>query len=342
MSRKVIWFNGWFSALAKTIQDLKNIFGDSLYIIATNPSKDCVYGKMADYFEVEPAKLMTDAYVEYALDFCKKHNVDMFMPKSYAMAIAEQADRFEDIGVVLGCNRYDILNSFTSKSKIYEYLTSLNYKNIPEYKIIEGSELGIEYINSLIQRGEVPCMKFDEDEGAASFRVISNDVLNYESMYYTLENTISINQYVELICSMRNADIGRKIMLMPKLLSPEVSIDCCVTSEFGLIAVPRFKLGNRIKEIRLDENLIEHASMIHKIFNFNAPFNVQYRWTADGDFKLLEINPRMSGGIHLSNMCGCNQIAVFIGEALGLPHCQDVKNMHNTRLTQYETPVILE
>jgi carbamoylphosphate synthase large subunit len=53
-------------------------------------------------------------------------------------------------------------------------------------------------------------------------------------------------------------------------------------------------------------DILESCHMLAEEEALNAIFNAQFRLSADGTLKLLEVNPRMSGGIAMSCMAGPN------------------------------------
>lgn len=336
--QNTVWFSGWFSSLAITIENIrKKIPG--VKIIGTHTNKDCAYFRVCDESYIDPKGLSGEQYIEYALEFCKSHNVKVYMPKTYMNTISDNLDRFTDIGVEVIVENLSNIRALESKIATYERLERIGYENIPEYYIINGYTDYLSGLAKILSKGETPCIKFDKDEGACSFRIISDKAKSYESLKEIPDGTISFEEMESIIKDGERSEQFKPMILMPKLLSPEVSADS-YPSKKGLVVIPRFKLGNRIKEIRFNEQIIEDVKRIHEEFKFQSIFNVQYRWDSDGNMKLLEVNTRMSGGIHLSSLCGIDIPAIAIAEKLGVS--ADIQYTgKNVRVTQYESPIIL-
>lgn len=341
LTKPAIWFNNWFSAIVVTIMDIKHTFGNQLRIIGTNRTEQCTYKNIVDKFLVEPSKVSSEEYVKFALEFCKSNNIKIFFPKAYMNAIAFHKSDFEKIGVTLVCEEYKTLDLFKSKQAVYEELKRQGYDKIPSYSVVsttqEFEKKYLEYISS----GEKVCCKFDRDEGASSFRVITDSFLNYKSLSEPLENLITFDNMKQILYSGEKNGRFKDLMVMPVLLGPEVSVDCYMSPTKGFIAIPRFKHGSRIKEIEFNSTLIEDCKRLQSIFGLKSIFNVQYRWDREGNPKLLEINTRMSGGIQLSSMCGFSIPRQLLADVLKIDSKQSLKDTRECTVTQYENPIIL-
>jgi predicted ATP-grasp superfamily ATP-dependent carboligase len=95
-------------------------------------------------------------------------------------------------------------------------------------------------------------------------------------------------------------------MVLEFLEGREYSIDCLSSHEKLYAAIPRMKGDGRIRELVERSELIKIAHDFHQKFKVPYLFNIQVKYNNDGAPKLLEINPRMSGGMHFSCLSGIN------------------------------------
>ena len=104
-------------------------------------------------------------------------------------------------------------------------------------------------------------------------------------------------------------------------------------------AIPRKKGNGRIREIEYNQELIEIAVKMAEQYKIPYVFNIQVKYK-DGIPKLLEINPRMSGGLHISCLAGINipyyAIKLVLGDRLETLHPK-----FGVKATYIEEPVIL-
>lgn len=339
--KKVVWFNNWFSAIVVTINDLKKEFDDVTFI-GSNGKQDCTYKNCVDEFYIEPVLADSDTYIMWALDFCKHHGVDVFFPKAKMKTVAKNIKKFEKIGVKVICDDYDTISLFDSKAEVYKYLENKGYGKIPVYYVANSFADFRKYYKQITSDGDTVIIKYDKDEGAASFRVVSDNFLCVESMSETSMNILSYDNACKILQDAEDKGMFKPLMMMPKLSSPEVSVDCYMTAAGEFVAIPRYKMGNRVKQIVMTQQLIGDCAKLQEIFGFKSVYNVQYRWDKFGNPELLEINTRMSGGIHLTSMCGYSIPKQVLADALGRNLSQTKEDIKECKVTQFETPIILE
>ena len=336
-----VWFNTWFSAISITLQEIKKTF-PNITLIGTNKNEDCVYQKDCDEFYVEPTGDVFK-YIDFAVEFCKEHKIDVFIPKAYAEAISYNIDRFNEIGVKVLVEDAEVIKTFDSKAFAYETLAYMGYDKIPEYTIVNSADEFMEAYKKYTAQREVVCLKYDKDEGAASFRVVHDQFLTAKYLSGESNNIITSANMMTVLRDMEDKGVFKPIMVMPKLAGPEASVDCYYSEHKGLVAIPRYKLGNRIKKVELTHDLIDDCIWLQDNFGFKGVYNAQYRWDKNGKPKLLEVNTRMSGGIHLTSLCGYSIPLQALADILGVGDAlaQQWEDVRNCRMTQYETPFLL-
>jgi hypothetical protein len=96
-----------------------------------------------------------------------------------------------------------------------------------------------------------------------------------------------------------------ELLVSEYLNGAEYSIDCLAYDGRLYAAVPRRKLDGRMRWLEDNPELLEIARRTTEIYRLPYIFNIQVRYR-DGVPKLLEINPRMSGGLYISCMSGVN------------------------------------
>lgn len=107
----------------------------------------------------------------------------------------------------------------------------------------------------------------------------------------------------------------------------EFTVDLFVSRRQGVLAaVPRIRLavvGGEVTKSRTvrDEEIIELATATARKLEFFGPINIQFiRDGASGRLYLMEINPRLGGGVILSIEAGADMTAMVLDEYLGREH----------------------
>lgn len=329
-----IWFNHWFSTVYHIISLMREA-DENIRITGTNPNPDSVYRLVCDEWYDEPSD---DLYVEHCLDFCKEHKVDIFVPRHRMREIAENSSRFAEIGTLLLANtdKRDI-ELIYDKVKTYDYLKSCGLAEvIPEYYSCRNIEEFENAVRDLQNKNYKVCFKMSVDEGGISYHVIEE---NPEiSIRYGSSSHVSYEKALQII---KTYKFSVPLLVMPYLSQPEISVDCLKTDS-GLLMIPRYKMGGRVSEVRFDEQIMNITRSISDKFVLEMPYNVQYRFYNGRPF-LLEINPRMSGGIQLSCMgSGINLPALALKKLLNKSCEWSYPEFQSRKVAHIETPVIIE
>lgn len=339
----VIYFNQWFSSIAPVIADIKQKMGTCVKIIASSKNPEHAYKDVVDEFIVEDweeGETSEDTernYISFCLNICRLYNVDYFFVKKNAKLVAKNSSDFNKLGVKLILNDYSVLNKTESKGNVYRTLEKElkdSYKYlIPEYYQYgtdKDCELDYAKLKDTIYRCESEnwCLKLDTDEGGASFRKIKNMPVTIDTLNRFRVNEVNIKEVYSLINSI-GIDRLKELLFMELLDEPEISVDC-YNSKYGLIAICREKLPNsRVQIIYFNKEIAAICANICRIYGFNYPFNVQFRVKQGGDSKnindlrLLEINPRMSGGTYYSTLYDMNIAEQVLRDEMGISEPSD-------------------
>jgi predicted ATP-grasp superfamily ATP-dependent carboligase len=99
----------------------------------------------------------------------------------------------------------------------------------------------------------------------------------------------------------------RTMLVMEYLDGHEFSVDCVGDNGRLVCAVPRKKplLAGQGQLIDMRDDILESTRQLTTAYGLNGVFNVQFREGQNG-LGLLEINPRMSGGIAMACLAGPN------------------------------------
>lgn len=314
-----IWFDGWFSSAYNIISGIRNNPDNKAVKIFGTHYKPMGYEGLCDKWEfrkdfIEDEKYYGDyeeSYSRWALEFCERNRIDIFFPRRYFEIISTYADMFEytENGkckkTKIMLPNKNLLAILDSKIATKHFIMDNYSEEIVAPTVLFSSIDQVESFKRQLNDMSFPygflCMKPNCSTGAEGFRI-----LNYPFDAYRIRDIL------------RKGKEGGYI-LMPYLDGEEISVDCLNTKK-GLIAIPRIKKNNsRVQEIKLDKNILNIVEDINSLLvnkGLDVPYNIQFKKHFDKLY-LLEINPRMSGGIYLSNLTGINIPYLAIKQALG-------------------------
>lgn len=310
-----IWLNHWFSTAYYFIDMLKE---DGYYIIASNERDTCVYKMNANEFYLEP-KFNKETYLDYCLKFCKEHNIDVFFVKRGMDIIIKNIKKFEDLNIKVICEQdYEKYSMLQNKYETMNYFKQKNFINIPEMKIVTNVSEFENVYNEMINKYPKLCIKYNQDEGGMSYKLISERKPNIDRI---TENNGLVYSFNYVKSCLETVKDFKPLIIMPYLEGSEISIDCLGLKD-KLLAIPRYKLNNRVTKIDMDEELIHIANIFYKDLKLDGPFNIQFRYS-NNILYLLEINTRLSGGswkekyigVNFPNLC----VKKFLGDLDELP-----------------------
>lgn len=329
-----IWLNHWFSTAYNIINLIKNEEMD-FYIIGSNENENAVYKSVCDEWYVEPV-LDDEAYIQFCLDFCKDHKVDVFMPRRGMVAISRAKGKFLDIGVKVMVEDYEVMQVLNDKALAYEELQKEKIGYIPEYFIVSNVKDFSEAYEKLIKTYDKVCFKFVMDEGGKSYRLIDNSRKGYSALSKKQNSRMT---YDDVIKALSEKESFSPIMIMPYLPDDEVSVDCLKTST-GIIMIPRIKNATRIEKIAYDEKITDMCQAIYNKFDLQCPCNIQFKYLNNVPY-FLEVNTRMSGGIQMSCLAsGVNIPNIAVNQMLGNDKLWENK-CEERYVTHVELPVLV-
>jgi carbamoylphosphate synthase large subunit len=331
-----VWLNHWFSTAYHIINLLKTDDEINFVVIGSNTDNNCVYRTVCDEWAVEPQFNNSDLYIDFCIDFCRRRNIDVFLPRRNMQAVSRRLSDFNMIGVkALVESDYSLMDILRDKIKTYQLFAQHNIGNIPPYRSVSSVEdFEIAYQQLKTEDNRV-CFKFAIDEGAVSFRVIDNQI-----EHSLTENIGAKITYKDAIKTLSKQKIFHTLLVMPYLSGFEVSVDCLYMPDGDHIIIPRYKSWHRSEEIKFEKDIVDVCILFLDSFKLKYPCNLQFKYD-NGRSYLLEVNTRMSGGIQMSCMAtGVNIPNIAVNRLLGIE--KQAQYDKNPQIVSFiETPVVL-
>ncbi len=304
-----IWFNRWFTTVAHYIELIRNNDdGIKFEVYGSHPNEDALYLQYCDHAFVEP-DISGEAYIEYCLQFCDEHDIELFVPRKENVLISKNLSKFHSIGVkVLVCDA-ELMALMDNKAAMYraiierENQKGIPIVSIPDYVVVNNVRDFRKAYDSLVMKGHTVCFKPVIGEGANGFRVIKEGQQTIEEL---LTEGVSRKISIEQACSIfSQQESFPELMVLEYLDGYEYSIDCLAYNGELHLAIPRKKVEGRVRELEDNKQLLDIARAIHREYNIDFISNIQVKFSK-GIPKLLEINPRMAGGLNISCLSGVN------------------------------------
>lgn len=333
-----IWFNHWFSTAYHLINMMREGMSGQCRVIGSGTNDVSVFRTACDEWHSEPKDLSGEEYAQWCLDFCREHGVDVFVPRRGLVEIITRSADFEAAGVKLFADhRADIAVQLDDKIQTYEMLKDICPEFIPPvYEVKSLDEFKAAY-EALKPHWDRVCYKLTIDEGARSFRIIDPKIEGINGLY----NKPGFKVTYTAACSVLSEyDFSIPMLVMPYLSGKEYSCDCLATAQGNLI-IPRYKTGKRYSIVSFMPQMMSACERIMDRLQLKMPMNIQFKCEGDTPY-LLEINPRMSGGLQLScKATGINLPAIALGQLLGREVPWEYPEITEQKVAHIESPICL-
>jgi carbamoylphosphate synthase large subunit len=300
-----VWFNRSFSSVHTAIDLIRQADTDQRFtIIHSNPNPKSPVARVAHAFHLEPTGLATPDYIDWCLAFCREHGVGIFVPGREATAIAGVHARFEAIGTrVASAASETALHLIHDKARFYTE-TDLPAAPVAEFRQFEDAA-GFEAAWDLLRRRHAKlCVKPSHSIYGLGFAVLDEERNSAELLMAGAEYHVSLADFRAGLARLGGF---RSMLLMEYLDGREYSVDCVGDEGRLVTAVVRRKSSQAGAGQRIDQraDILDATAQLCASHGLSGIFNVQFR-EAGGRPRLLEINPRMSGGIGMACVAGPN------------------------------------
>lgn len=251
---------------------------------------------------LEPSGLRGADYVDFCLDFCQRSQIAVFAPGREAIALAENTARFASLGVcLLNAASAENLRALHDKASFYASAFSIPP---PEFDAFDSADAFDAAYERLRARHPVLCVKPAQGVFGVGFRVIDERRQGLDLILKGLMHHIALPDLRRLLAE---AQSFPTLLLMEHLGGLEYSADCVGDGARLIACVQRCKpVDGRYGQDIVDLPEIRLACMeLTRRYGLFGLFNVQFREGRHG-LRLLEVNPRFSGGVGMSCAAGIN------------------------------------
>ena len=335
-----IWFNKTFSTISAVFKDLRQSTpAGEVTLICTHTHTTAAAFLAADESYLEPAELTGQAYIEWCVDFCHQHDINLFWPGKEAALISKYTVLFQAIGVeVLSVADYDTLTLLNNKAHFYADLSPDVAQTMDFFAVNNLDDFDCA-VAKLSAKHDRLCVKPAVSVFGLGFRVLDTQ---RDSITQLLEGVEYQIPQQELRQGMNNTPEFNTLLVMEHLGGHEWSVDCVGQQGKLLCAVQRKKPQSAGHGQTIDNNaeIQGMATRLTGHYRLNGIFNIQFKEGASGP-RLLEINPRPSGGFGMACISGANLAYIALQSIKGKVFQPPVIR-YGLKVTEVNTPVVLE
>ncbi|MFD0276652.1 ATP-grasp domain-containing protein [Kitasatospora sp. NPDC127111] len=299
-----VWLNRTYAENVFFIEQLREA-PRPVEVHATHVDPDSPVLAAADHATLEPGDLTPDAYVAYALDFCARHAIDVFLPRLNQLAISLHQPEFEAIGTALVCPPATAIAAFDSKADGYAAIAAAGLPTPPWWQVRTAADL-LAAVDRIEAAGLTACLKPVSGAGGEGFRVLTREPFGLHRLA-GWDSRVQVDQVAAALeaAAAAGAEEPADLMVMPFLDGPEVSVDCLADRDGTLLAAVGRSKHRRRRGFTTAPQYLEPARRVVESTGMAFLSNVQFRHLA-GEPVVIDVNTRPSGGLHQLRLCGLN------------------------------------
>ena len=271
-------------------------------VVATDMQLTAPAVQVADIRLQVPA-VYDPKYIDITLDICKQYNIDALISLNdlELPILAENKAKFEQIGVKVVVSSPEVIDICFDKYKTAQWTESIELNAPKTYVTLASAK-------DALAKGEIAFPLFMKPRwGSGSIGLETIDDMEELDIYYH----ILMKKIKKSILA--TASVGDEyIMIQEKLTGQEFGLDVMNDLEGNNVAISvkkklAMRAGETDKAITVDlPEVREMGATIGRNLKHIGNLDVDIMQRANGDYCVLELNPRFGGGFPFSYEAGVN------------------------------------
>ncbi len=310
-----------------------------VHVVCADADPEASGKYLADDFVCIPTADKAD-FSDIVLSICREKNIHVLMPlvTKELIPLSLRIKEFELAGTKLLISSTASLEIANNKSRLYEFLQWRGMQ-IPDFRVVETIEQFQNAVAELGYPSKQVCFKPSVSNGSRGFRIISEQFNEADILF----NQKPSNVFIRLNDALRVLSSAPfpELLVSQYLPGDEYSVDCLCDQGKALLVLPRLrkKMINGISvkgEFVKNDNIINYSTQIIKELQLHGNIGIQVKANEEGEYLVLEVNPRVQGTISAALGAGVNLPLLAVKQELGLPIMQNELNVKwGVRFSRY-------
>ncbi len=317
----VLITGGGAPGIAGTIYALRSNEDRREVRIVTVDAREDVVGKYISEKFYKIPKADDEKFLQALLEVAIQEGVDVILPQvtRELNKLAENKKVFEEKGIRVVVMEKEVLEILNNKFLLMKEYSALGY-NQGKFRLINSKKELREFALEVGYPHNPFVVKLPVSNGMRGLRIITEEVLTVDR--FINEKPSGERATLKEIEKLYD-EASLQLVAMEYFPGPEYTIDVYRSPLTGkVVVIPRkrevIRTGITFEGV-LKENkeLIEKSLRLSERVNATFCFGFQFKQRSDGEFGLLESNPRVQGTMIMSVLGGANMIYWAVKEALG-------------------------
>tara|TARA_B100000780_G_scaffold58131_1_gene36952 strand:- start:624 stop:1649 length:1026 start_codon:yes stop_codon:yes gene_type:complete len=298
----------------KEIPNSKLIVGDA---------DDMASGKfLNDSFVLLP-KAKDDNFIHKVLSICKEMEIDLIFPlvTMELFKFSKNRDIFERNNIKIIVSDFANLSIANDKSALYKHLAKKEVAT-PMFRVVKNYEEFYKAKEEVKSVTSSYCLKPSISNGSRGVRLVDDEINEYDLLFNEKPNSLYITD--EKINTILKENSFPELLIAEILPGNEYTIDTIVDNNGNpILILPRLRTktnggisvaGKFEKHVKI----IDYCDKIIRSLKLLGPIGIQVKEDKFGEFKILEINPRIQGTSVAALGVGINLPKLAVESFLGI------------------------
>ena len=264
------------------------------------------------------------SFCEAVLNLCIQNKIDVVFPlvTKELLQFSKNLDSFQQHGINVIVSEPNSLSIAVNKCRLYQHLTK-NEIELPKFKIARGYHEFLDAIKFIGYPNKPFCIKPGFSNGSRGIRIVDHSIDKFDLLFNHKPNSLYID-FDELDSILKQNDFP-ELLVSEVLPGEEITVDTIIDNGTVELIIPRkrLKMINGISvqgEFVYNEKVIAYTKQILNSLKLNGPIGIQLKQNEEGDYCILEINPRIQGTSVAALGLNINLPELAVRNALNLPN----------------------
>ena len=272
-------------------------------------------------FEVIPAAT-DEEFIPKMLELCRRLDIDVVFPlvTKELFKFSEAKVQFAEHGIKIIVSDPSSLHLANDKGRLYEHLLNHNIK-LPDFFVVDSVDDLRESCDQLGYPKRPVVIKPAIGNGSRGIRILDESCNRYDLLFNHKPSSLYSNLN-DVVSAIGRQDIP-KMVVSEFLPGPELTIDTIVDNGVMMQCLIRTRdsmnngistSGRFINDVAITDYI---ESIVNSLPNLRGPIGFQVKESTNGDYLLLESNPRIQGTSVAALGLGINLPAKAVNLELG-------------------------
>jgi carbamoyl-phosphate synthase large subunit len=272
------------------------------------------------FVQIPPAT--DNDFITQIFQICEEEKIDVIFPlvTRELFKFSKEKAKFEKKGIKVIVSDYESLQIANNKSSLCKHLYNNNIPT-PKFEIVSNYNELLESMKVLGFPNQPLCIKPSISNGSRGVRIIDDSIDEFDLLFNHKPNSLYMS-FEKLKSILKSTDFP-ELLVSEVLPGSEYSIDTIVSNGNILIILPRKR--NKINagisvagKFEKNIEIIEYCKKIINSLKLSGPIGIQVKKSKNGDYKILEINPRIQGTSIAALGAGINLPLLSVYSTLGM------------------------